>query len=186
MTTPAVDWQALEFTCSHEKDAWPKVDTASQAEAWFQEGLNLHEAGVKKGNADFLRRGFELTSMAAERKHVLAMNNMVVFYLAGHGAQASDDKAVEWAEKLIELNVGMGYYHMGAFLQQGIGVRQDHKAALTYFRKAADLGNAQGQLAAGGKLLEAFAQSPRQGERARHRYLDASLRPGAGTGSSGL
>jgi len=88
------------------------------------------------------------------------MNNLVTSYLDGDGVKQSDAKAVEWAEELIKRNISMGYYHMGVFLEQGVGVKQDRKAALTYMRKAADLGNAQGQLVSGDKIRQAVAQSP--------------------------
>ncbi|WP_187673928.1 SEL1-like repeat protein, partial [Zestomonas carbonaria] len=52
-------------------------------------------------------------------------------------------------------------YLMGVMLQQGIGVKQDKVAALSYFRRAADLGNRHGQLAAGEALRNAFAQLPK-------------------------
>ncbi|MDB5802421.1 MAG: Sel1 repeat, partial [Rhodocyclales bacterium] len=61
--------------------------------------------------------------------------------------------AVEYVEKVIRLNVPAGYYQMGVFLEQGIGVKQDKKAALAYFRKAADMGSPQGQLSVGKNLL---------------------------------
>ncbi len=49
---------------------------------------------------------------------------------------------------------------MGHFLDQGIGVKQDRIAALPYFRKAADMGNRNGQYVIGEKLLSSFRLSP--------------------------
>lgn len=171
---PAVDWKALEFKCVREKDLWPKASADPEAELLFQRGNDLLQAGTAKGDESYLKEAFTLTLKAAERNHVLAMNNLVVMYLNGNGVQPSDTKAVDWAEKLIRLNVGMGYYHMGTFLQQGIGVREDRKAALTYFRKAADLGNAQGQLTAGNNLRKAVAQSAPE-EKARGFAIGTSM-----------
>ncbi|WP_218510983.1 sel1 repeat family protein [Variovorax sp. dw_308] len=158
MTTLSIDWKALTFQCAHEKDTWPKVAGEPDAEVWFQRGSGLHRAGTAKDDEALLKEAFALTKRAAEHGHVLAMNNLVVMYLDGDGVKPSDANAVEWAEKLIAMNIGMGYYHMGTFLQQGIGVTEDRKAALSYFRRAADLGNAQGQLSAGETIRKAVAQ----------------------------
>lgn len=158
MTSTSVDWQALDFTCIHEDDLLPKPD--AEAEAWYQTANSLYKSGSKTNNQEYLKQSFELMLKAAERDHIKAMNNVVLAYVDGDGVKTNEAKGVEWAEKLMRLNSGRGYYHMGTFLQQGIGVKQDRKAALTYFRKAADLGNSQGQLVAGDKLLEVFAQSP--------------------------
>lgn len=160
MTNLAVDWKALEFTCVHEADRLPRPD--SQADEWYQLANAQYKAGIKTDSESMLARAVELLLMAAERGHVKAMNNLVTSYLDGDGVKQSDAKAVEWAEELIKRDSGMGYYHMAVFLEQGIGVRQDRKAALAYFRKAADLGNAQGQLVSGDKIRKAVAQSPEE------------------------
>ncbi len=157
-TLPAVNWQRLEFNCSHEADRLPKPD--SQADEWYVRANELYKYGIKRDDAIALKQSVELLMKASERGHVKAMNNLSKSYLEGDGIAQSDAKAVEWVEELIKRNIGMGYYQMGVFLQQGIGVKEDRKAALTYFRKAADLGNAQGQVVSGKKISEAVAQSP--------------------------
>lgn len=158
MTTSDVDWRALEFACVHEAKVLPKPDP--EQEEWYKEANMLFKAGVNAYSEDLLQKSFALMLKAAEAGHIKAMNNVVVAYLDGDGVRINEDKAVEWAEKLIERNIGMGYYHMGVFLEQGIGVKQDRKAALAYFRKSADLGNPQGQLVVGNKILLAVGQSP--------------------------
>jgi len=156
-TTAAIDWSSLEFKCVHEKDLLPKPD--AEADGWYQQANSLYKTGDKNGNQDLLKQSFDLMLKAALRGHIKAMHNVSLAYADGEGVKASERKAVEWAEKLVNLNVGMGYYQMGTFLEQGVGVKQDRKAALTYFRKAADRGNAQGQLASGRKIADALAQS---------------------------
>ena len=158
MNTPAINWESLEFTCAHEAKLLPKPDP--QAEEWYKKANELYKAGNKTGDENLLHGSFVLMLRAAELGHVKAMNNVVVDYLDGDGVKTDESKAVEWVEKLIERNIGMGYYHMGVFLEQGIGVKQDRKAALAYFRKAADLGNAQGQLTVGDKIIAAVARTP--------------------------
>jgi len=158
MIAPTVDWKALEFKCLHEDSPSPKVD--EETEAWYRQASADYKAGIKTGNEDLLRRSNEQLLKAAERGHIKAMNNLVVNYLKGEGVKQSDAKAVEWAEALVKRESGRGYYHMGVFLEQGIGVKQDRQASLVYFRKSADLGNPQGQLVSGKKLASAVAQSP--------------------------
>lgn len=156
-TLPPVDWQRLEFKCSHEADRLPKPD--AQADEWYVRANELFGYGIKRDDQIALKQSVEFLLKASERGHVKAMNNLSKSYLDGDGVAQSDAKAVEWVEELIKRDIGMGYYQMGVFLQQGIGVKQDRKAALTYFRKAADLGNAQGQVVSGKKISEAVAQS---------------------------
>ncbi|MGO1070339.1 tetratricopeptide repeat protein [Lysobacter sp. CA199] len=164
-TNPAtIDWQSLEFKCSHQAELLPKPD--AQAEEWYRQANDLRQAGHKSGNQDYSEQSFALTLKAAERGHVKAMNNLVRAYIDGDGVEIDEAKGVEWAEKLIKRNVGLGYYHMGTFLQRGIGVQEDRNMALTYFRKGADLGNAQSQLVTGDNLRKAVAQSA-PGERDR-------------------
>ena len=156
MPNPSVNWQALSFVCHHEEGQNPPD---REAEAWYQEANALYRLGMaKERTVDFVE-SVKLLRRAAERGHIKAMNNLVLAYLNGEGIAQSDSAAVEWVERLIQNNSGMGYYHMGVFLEQGIGVKSDRKAALTYFRKAADLGNAQGQLVVGRKVAEAVAQT---------------------------
>lgn len=152
------DWEALAFACKHESDKPLLSD--QQAEDWYQESRAFYKQGIARDSNPELRQSVALALKAAERGHVKAMNNLVVAYRDGEGVQQSDDKAVEWAERMIKLESGRGYYHMGTFLEQGIGVKPSKEKALAYFRRAADLGNAQGQLAAGKAMMTAFAQSP--------------------------
>lgn len=158
MTSPLVNWQAMSFTCRHEKDLLPLPD--SEAETLYQEANALYRLGMTQGRSADLANSVKLLKLAADRGHAKAMNNLVLAYLNGEGVKQSDSEAVAWAERLAERNIGMGYYHLGVFLEQGIGVKTDGKAALTYFRKAADLGNAQGQLVVGKKFAEAVVQGP--------------------------
>lgn len=152
-----IDWQDLEFTCVHEKNLLPKPDP--EAEQWYQEANRLHKTHPA-GNDTFEKQILKLMLQAAERNHAKALNNLVVMYSQADGVDADEAKAVDYAERLIKMNVGMGYYHMGVFLEQGIGVKPDRKAALTYFRKSADLGNAQGQMVVGDKIIGEFLMTP--------------------------
>lgn len=157
MTPNAIDWSTLEFKCARQDDLLPKPDP--EADEWYRQANTLFKAGLKADSYDMLGRSFNLMKQAAERGHIKAMSNLALDYLNGDGVKQSDQMAVHWAEELIKLNSGLGYYHMAYFLEQGIGVRQDRLAALTYYRKAADLGDPQAQVYVGKKIDGAVAQA---------------------------
>lgn len=154
MDVSKIDWKALEFTCVHQKDIWPQVD--NEADEWFQKARKLQKAGNERNDEEIAA----LYHKAAERNHFKAINNLIPMYLRGEGVEPSEAKAVELAERLMNMNIGGGYYHMGVFLEQGIGVKQDRPASLAYFRKAADLGNDQGQEVVGDKMMLNFYLTP--------------------------
>lgn len=156
--TISPDWKALEFKCVHEADRLPRLDP--EADAWYREAVTLNRDGLKYNDEARLKRSFELSLKAAQQGHVKAMNNVVLGYLEGEGVAQNDKLAVDWAERLIAKDVGMGYYHMGTFLQRGVGVKPDKAASFAYFRRAADLGNAQGQLVVGKEITYAFVGHP--------------------------
>jgi uncharacterized protein len=158
MNNNGIDWKTLQFECRNEDKLAAAPD--SEAQANYEKANSLHKSGIKAGNELMLAESVKLLHTAAEKGHVKAMNNLVLAYLDGEGVKQSDKTAVEWAEKMIARNSGRGHYHMGVFLEQGIGVKPDRAAALTYMRKAADLGNPQGQLAAAKSLIRTVAQTP--------------------------
>jgi uncharacterized protein len=141
-----VDWDSLAFTC--KKEVNPPLD--SEADSWYKHARELQKRDEDKNIPVIV----ELFQKAIERNHYNAMHRLALIYMSGAEGIAPDErKAVELVERVIKLNVPSGYYQMGVFLEQGIGVKQDQKAALTYMRKAADMGNPQGQLAVAKKLL---------------------------------
>jgi TPR repeat protein len=152
--TSQLDWKSLEFKCVQEKKLWPVIRN-EEAEKWFQLGRRMEKEN-REGTEQAIVNAYE---KASAENHFKAISNLIRIYALGIGVPVNQTKAVEYAERLIEMNIGVGYYHMGVFLEQGIGVKQDRLAALSYFRKAADLGNAQGQYVVGDKLITEFAAS---------------------------
>ena len=145
-----VNSKALEFTCARGREARPTLDP--EADQWFQEAIRLYNTG----NENFDARAKGLLLKAAERNHVQALT----MYLRANGADADEAKAVDYAARLIKMDVGMGYYYMGHFLDRGTGVKQDQGASLVHFIKAAELWNAEGKEEVGKKLLGDFLQTP--------------------------
>ncbi len=149
-----VDWKALEFTCKREQGLWPRVD--EEADGWFKQARKLEKEN-KEGAEKYI---IALYEKAAERNHFKAINNLALMYRNGYGVPVNENKAVELVERLMAMNIGAGYYQMGNFLEQGVGVKQDRVAALAYYRKSADLGDPQGQFLVGKKLVDKFLQTP--------------------------
>ena len=141
-----IDWKSLEFTCKQEKN--PPLDP--EADAWYRHARDLQNRDQDK----YIHTIVELFQKAIARNHYNAMHRLALLYIDGYeGFKPDERKAVELIERVIKLDVASGYYQMGVFLEQGIGVQQDRAASLTYMRKAADMGNPQGQLSVGKKLL---------------------------------
>ena len=154
LETPNINWKSLEFTCTHEKNRVPKFD--QETDQWFKTA----RAYEKSGNESLFPEMVRLYEKAAERNHYKAMNNLAVIYAFGEGAEQDMGRALSLVERMMQQNIGMGYYKMGAFIEQGIGVEQDQMAALAYYRRAADLGSPQGQYAVGKKLLSIHKDAP--------------------------
>lgn len=155
VATKDVDWDALAFTC--KKEVNPPHDP--EADGWYRQARKLQKQDEDK----HIRLIMELMSKAIERDHYNAMHRLALIYMNGAEGVAPDtEKSVELVERVIKLNVASGFYQMGVMLEQGIGVRQDPKAALTYMRKAADMGNPQAQYAVARKLMRMEGAEVRQ------------------------
>ncbi|QHM72464.1 SEL1-like repeat protein [Mixta intestinalis] len=141
----------LAFTCVHEADHLPALDP--QADKWFKQARAMQKApGAKDYNAIA-----NLYRQAAEKDHYKAMinlQNMLYQRLAEPvDGKTRPEEVIAIAEKMMQLNIPAGYYAMGHYLETGYGVKRDKTAALTYFRKAADMGNPEGQYVIGELLL---------------------------------
>ncbi|HXE40791.1 MAG TPA: tetratricopeptide repeat protein [Azonexus sp.] len=145
MNRQNIDWQSLEFTCV--KAQTPPLD--KEADEWFLTARILQKKDEYRHAEEIAR----LYKIAAERGHYKAIRNLAGLYVDGVGVEQDEREAVRLTERLIEMGVSDGYYNMGVFLQDGTGVKQDRKAGLTYFRKAADMGNPHAQLVIGKKLM---------------------------------
>ena len=152
INTESIDWNALQFTCSKEQN--PAFDDAS--DALFQRARALEKANNPANDAEMVR----LYQQAANRGHYKAMLNLSILYANGIGVAVDQGKAVDLVESAMKMQSAHAYYSMGVMLQQGIGVKKDKTIALSYFRKAADMGNKYGQAATGENIIRAFQQQP--------------------------
>ncbi|WP_187673880.1 tetratricopeptide repeat protein, partial [Zestomonas carbonaria] len=141
-----------------------------EADIWFQQARAYEKQDNEANDAEMVR----LYQQASERGHYKAINNLAILYSRGVGVPRDEGKAVEMVERLIRMDAPHGYYQMGIFLEQGIGVRPDKIAAMAYYRKAADLGNRYGQWAIGDELRRTFARLP-EPERTRGKNIGKQM-----------
>jgi uncharacterized protein len=156
MTKPEkIDWDSLSFVCTKERN--PTLD--EEADGWYRAARELQ----KRDETRHLTKIVELFEKAVARNHYNAMHRLALLHVESpEGFPGDRRKAVELIERVIKLNVASGYYQMGVFLEQGIGVREDQAASLTFMRKAADMGNPEAQYAVGRKLTRMEGKEVRQ------------------------
>jgi hypothetical protein len=141
----------LAFTCVHESDRLPSLDP--QADEWFKQARAMQKAaGEKDYNAIV-----SLYRQAAEKNHYKAMINLQNMLYQQQAdpvyGKTRPEEVIAVTEKMMQLNIPAGYYAMGHYLDVGYGVKRDKTAALTYFHKAADMGNPEGQYIIGKLFL---------------------------------
>ncbi|WP_029310381.1 SEL1-like repeat protein, partial [Cupriavidus metallidurans] len=98
--------------------------------------------------------------IAAAHGHYKANSNLQKLVSEGMASSPLPQReSVALASRLIDAGVPSGYYDIGYYLNLGYGLKQDKEMALRYFRKAADLGNADAQFYVG-KLLAPRDKAP--------------------------
>jgi len=152
MNKLSVDWKSLQFSCTTERN--PPIDPES--DLLFKEARALERLDNEKNDQNIV----SLYKLAADRGHYKATLNLARLYLHGTRVRRNEGRAVDLVEQALKLNAPHAFYTMGVMLKQGIGVKQDDAAALSYFRRSADLGNRYGQQAAGEAMLDAFVKQP--------------------------
>ncbi|URF07667.1 sel1 repeat family protein [Cupriavidus campinensis] len=165
----------LAFECVHEAARLPDLDP--EADAIFRYARHLEK---RRGPKDFdeVARYYRI---AAAHGHYKANNNLQ--QLVSHGLASSplaQKESVDLAAQLIAEGVPSGYYDIGYYLNLGYGLKQDREMALRYFRKAADLGNANAQAYVAG-LLDPLDKAPDIARRMRQCATDHGHRDAANT-----
>jgi len=144
----------LAFTCAQEADHLPPLDP--EADELFKYARYLHKRPGPK-NFDEVARYYRI---AAAHGHYKANSNLQQLVSEGLASSPDPEKeSIDLASQLIDAGVPSGYYDIGYYLNLGYGLRQDKEMALRYFRKAADLGNADAQFYVG-DLLEPWDKAP--------------------------
>lgn len=138
----------LAFTCVHETIPAPTAesDVLFQYARWLQK--NNQRRQEKSVYAEIER----LYRIAAENGHYKANINLQNGTMRGE-FKLSGEEHLRLSQSLIDAGVARGYHFIGIFLKSGsAGLQEDPEMALRYFRKAADLGNAQAQASVGDRL----------------------------------
>ena len=149
--TPAKIEEQLAFTCAYEKDRIPERDP--EADMLFEHANWRYKKNLLKEDEAVYPEAERLYRIATAWGHDKAANNLALMIMRGYtGSGDRITKPVDIAEDLIGRGIPHGYYLMGFMLTKGYGVKHDDKAALQYFRKAADLGDPEAQFFVGEKL----------------------------------
>ncbi|WP_235697808.1 sel1 repeat family protein [Cupriavidus metallidurans] len=144
----------LAFTCVYEADHLPPLDP--EADVLFKYARYLQKLEGPKDFDDVAR----YYRIAAAHGHYKANSNLQKLVSEGHASSPLPQReSVALASQLIDAGVPSGYYDIGYYLNLGYGLKQDKEMALRYFRKAADLGNADAQFYVG-DLLEPWDKAP--------------------------
>jgi hypothetical protein len=130
----------LAFTCVHEADHLPSLD--SDADQLFRYARWLQKQDGPKDFSDVAR----YYRIAAAHDHYKANTNLQALVSTGLADSPNAQKeTIDLAVQLVKQGVPGGYYDIAHYLELGYGLKQDSVTALRYFRKAADLGNADAQ-----------------------------------------
>ncbi len=174
MNIEKIDWDSLQFTCTKERVR----DFDEESETLFQQAKNLEGEKNESNDSEMVR----LYVRASELGHYKAMQRLAILYIHGTGVAVDEGKAVDLIERAMKMQSAHAYYLMGVMLQQGAGVKKDSKAALSYFRKSADMGSRYGQAAVGENLIRAFQQQPEpirsRGKSIGRKALDCAVSQG--------
>lgn len=143
-----------------------------QAQAQFWLG-NAYRNGTNGAAQDF-ERSAQWYERAAAQEHPGAIYHLGLQSLLGHGVGQDVDKGWDLVEKAANLGVVEAMVCLASMIDSGEGRVDDPEESLRWYRKAADLGSADAQLAAGKRLKDV----PGEKKKAR-----AYLEKAAGQGS---
>jgi TPR repeat protein len=168
MTTPEIDYKALEFTCSREIDHVPTP--TPEAEAIYEAARLQYRQAVDGPVADtaLLQKAVNGYDQAARAGHWKAVRNLALMAASGvnHGQQVlikpDSSLAFNHASRLLDMNVATGYNLMASFAYSGWGVKQNEEVALKYMRHAADLGSVDAMRQLGMKFIYGFKDLTRE------------------------
>lgn len=151
-----------------------------QAVSWFQEAVDKNHKYAQYSLAGLYYRGqgvvqdyetaFELYRRSADQGNPYADYELAKMFRDGIGTQKNADKAGEhfkcaftgFSSLEAESHDDKLQYRIGQMLYTGTGIKQDIPAAMTYFEKAAKVGNVNAQYMLGKLWLETGTGDPEQ------------------------
>ena len=96
----------------------------------------LHGIGVEQD----IQKAIEWFEKSAEQNSTQAMNNLGLLYKQNKAEleeNESYEKSIEWFTKSASLNDSTGQLYLGKAYYDGVGVEQDYKTAVNYYKMAA-------------------------------------------------
>ena len=144
----------LAFVCTHEASGIPPRN--AEADQLYKHARWLVKANVLKQDSAAYPPIERLLRIATAHGHDLA-NIELRSMLDKDQAHSADpvNEAIDLVQDLIKRGIPAGYYDMGWYLEHGYGMDADQELAFKYYRKAADLGNPEGQYLVG-RLLNSI------------------------------
>ena len=128
-------YEDKDITCDYQSDHLPTIDPI--ADEFFQEARQLEKF---RGKIDH-DKITALYEEAAALNHWKAMHNLAMRYRRGKGSIVHPGKTIDLVQKLVDMNIPIGYYDMAVMLEKGFGIKKDRESAWQYLHKAAQLGN---------------------------------------------
>lgn len=148
---PSDTKKQLSFVCTHESSRIPPQDP--EAEQLYRHARWLVKRNALKQDPAAYPSIERLMRVATAYGHVRA--NIALRRMLDEGQARSDDtvnETIDLVQELIKRSIPAGYYDMGWYVEHGYGVNADQELAFKYYRKAADLGNPEGQYLVGSIL----------------------------------
>ena len=127
--------------------------------------LTAHADTLEDGIAAFEKHDFNaavrLIEPLADQGNVEAEYFMGTFYLYGYGVPMDPPQATSWYKRAFDhwqtqarAGNSQAMVEIACMLTAGLGVTRDDKAAVTWLRKAGDLGNSEAWAELGGLYVE--------------------------------
>jgi hypothetical protein len=147
------------FACTHEASRIPPRDP--EADQLYKHARWLVKANVLKQDPAAYPPIERLLRIATAHGHDRA-NIELRSMLDKDQAHSADpvNEAIDLVQDLIKRGIPAGYYDMGWYVDHGYGVDADQELAFKYYRKAADLGNPEGQYLVGDLLNNLAKHGP--------------------------
>ena len=152
-----LDPSTFKFECRHQDDLIPTV--SPEVDAVYKRARAMQKANVERDpkiDEEVLR----LYRDTARVGHGKAMNNLAYAYMHGKGVEVNYDQAIYWMDKMIEADIGAGYYGMARPHQARRRAPEQKLGIWAYYRRSADRGYPTGQYEVGRKFVGKFNQTP--------------------------
>ena len=149
----------LAFVCTHEKSRVPPRNP--EADQLYKHARWLVKSNLLKQDPAAYPPIERLVRIASAHGHDRA--NIELRRMLEKNRAHSDDpmnESIDLVQDLINRGIPAGYYDMGWYLENGYGVHADQELAFKYYRKAADLGNPEGQYLVGDLLNNLSKHGP--------------------------